>query len=40
MFQFFELSYFLTLRRKEGREGGRKEVRGAVKGGDILGTCS
>lgn len=40
VFQFFELNYFLTLRRKGGKEGGRKEVRGAEKGGDILGTCS
>ena len=28
VFQFFELNYFLTLRRKGGMEGGRKDVSG------------
>lgn len=40
VFQFFELNYFLTLRRKGGKEEGRKERSlGARKAGDILGTA-
>lgn len=37
VFQFFELNYFLTLRRKGGKEEGRKEVWGHERQGTFWG---